>query len=274
MPTTQLPPRPLRVGTGRDRTVRRVLVLIALACLVIAVGGLAARSIAAGIEQSRFSEVPSVLEVGAPSSLEVTTSVSDVTVRESDEVDQVTLALVEAGADTLPADPAPVRARWDRSTQHGTSRVDVQRPHLRATSDWFDDEDPDLLVLIPSDAAADLTLAVRVDVGDLTAEGSLAGLDLRSTTGNIDADGVSASGSIAAHTEVGDIDLALDDGGAREISARTTTGDVDIALPCCETWDVDARSDEGSTDVDAGIRGEGSALRARTDFGDLSVSRR
>jgi hypothetical protein len=49
---------------------------------------------------------------------------------------------------------------------------------------------------------------------------------------------------------------------------------VDIALPCCETWDVDARSDEGSTDVDAGIRGEGSALRARTDFGDLSVSRR
>ncbi|MBK0330623.1 DUF4097 family beta strand repeat protein [Brachybacterium sp. MASK1Z-5] len=274
MPTAQLPPRPLPEGTGRDRTMRRVLVLLAVVCLVLTAGGLAARSIAAGIEQSRFPEAPAVLAVGSPSSLEVTSSVSDVTVRVSDEVDQVTLALVEQGTDTVPADPAPVKARWVRSTHDGTLRVDVQRPRLEATSNWFDDEDRDLLVLVPPDIAPDLSLAVKADVGNLSAQGALAGLDLRTRTGDVDADGVSASGSVAARTDIGDIDLALDEDGAHEVSARTTTGDVSIALPCCETWDVDARSEEGSTDVDAGIRGEGAALRARTDIGDVSVTRR
>lgn len=274
MPTTQLPPSPLPEGTGRDRTMRRLLVIIALACLVLAVGGLAARSIASGMEQSRFSEVPAVLPVGTPSSLEVTSSVSDVTVRESDEVDQVTLALVDPGTDTVPSDPAPVKARWDRSSQHGSLRVDVQRPRLSATTSWFDDDQRDLLVLVPKADAEGLSLSVAVDVGDVSAQGSLAGLDLRSTTGDIDADVVSAKGSVAARTDIGDIDLALGEGGAKEVSARTTTGDVSVAVPCCETWEVDARADQGSTDVDAGIRGEGSVLRARTDIGDISISRR
>lgn len=274
MPTTQLPPRPLSEGTGRDRTMRRVLVILAVVCLVLTAGGLAARSIAAGVEQSRFPEAPAVLAAGAPSSLEVTSSVSDVTVRVSDEVDQVTLALVEQGTETVPADPAPVRARWVRSMHDGTLRVDVQRPRLKTTSSWIDDEQRDLLVLVPPSAAPDLSLAVKVDVGDLSAQGALAGLDLRTITGDIDADGVSAHGSVAARTDVGDIDLALDEAGAQGVTARTTTGDVSVSLPCCETWSVDARAQEGSTDVDAGIRGEGAPLSVRTDIGEVSVSRR
>jgi hypothetical protein len=275
MPTTQLPPRPLPRTGGSDRTVRVILVVVAIAAVLVSIGGLAARSVASSIESSTFSEVPSRFEAGTPEDLTVTTDVADVRVMVTDEVDTTTLALVEPGTSSLSTGTDQVRARWERTGDpDATESVTVRRPAVGGPAFWLDDEDRDLLVAVPRDDAQDLSLRVRTSVGEVEAGGGFDALDLRSDTGDIDAQDVSTTGDLRAATDVGDIRMALAEDGAREIRSTTSTGDIDIEVPCCDRWEIDADSSAGDVDVESSIRGEGSPLVARTDLGEVRIGRR
>lgn len=288
-PGRRLSPRP-----EDDRPWRIALVLLASAVVALILLGLALASTSAWASARGFSPVPATTALGTPASLTVTADVADVQVRSSNEVDQVTLALVEDGADELPAPGTEVRARLTQQGGSADPVLDVRQPHRFSTLPWGPGS-LDLLLLVPTGHT--LSLDLTTEVGGIRAEGDFAALAVRSDVGDIRLSSVSAPGGLVARSEVGELDIELgapaaatidvtagvgdvalqlpaDAGGA--VSVTSEVGEIDITAPGSGTWDIDASSELGTTDVDPSLRGTAQdigSITATSEVGDVHLHR-
>lgn len=288
-PGRRLSPRP-----EDDRPWRIALVLLASAVVALILLALALASTSAWASARGFSPVPATTALGTPASLTVTADVADVQVRASDEVDQVTLALVEDGADELPAPGTEVRARLTQQGGSADPVLDVRQPHRFSTLPWGPGS-LDLLLLVPTGHT--LSLDLTTEVGGIRAEGDFAALAVRSDVGDIRLTSLSAPGGLVAHSEVGELDIELgapaaatidvtagvgdvalqlpaDAGGA--VSVTSEVGEIDITAPGSGTWDIDASSELGTTEVDPSLRGTAQdigSITATSEVGDVHLHR-
>lgn len=288
-PGRRLSPRP-----EDDRPWRIALVLLASVVVALILLALALASTSAWASGRGFSPVPATTVLGAPASLTVTADVADVQVRSSDEVDQVTLALVEDGASELPEPGTEVRARLSRQGGAADPVLDVRQPHRFSTLPWGPGS-LDVLLLVP--VGHTLSLDLTTEVGGIRAEGAFETLGVRSDVGDIQLGSVSAPGGLSARSEVGGLDIGLsapapatidvtagvgdvalrlptDAGGV--VSVTSDVGGIDITAPGSGTWDIDASSELGTTEVDQSLRGTAQdigSITATSELGDVQLHR-
>lgn len=289
------PPRRLVPSPGRDRPWRRGIVLAGSAVMALAVLVLAAATTATWWNGRLFGDVPATTVLGTPSSLQLTSSLGDVRVQSSDEVDQVTLSLVAPGT-TVPATAdETARALVERSGGSSSASVRVSQPESFSTWPGTDDS-RDVLLLVPSGHELDLDL--RSDVGDVVAEGVFGSLRVQADVGDVHLGPVAATeevsvtadvGSIEAEiaapgpaavdlsSSIGDVALQLPADAGGTVGAVTELGDVRIAVAGTSTWEVESRSAYGEVTVDPDLHGtQGEAagtLTAVTETGDVTLTR-
>lgn len=291
------PGRRLTPSPGRDRRWRVATVLIGSAVVLLLVLGLAAASVATWAASRGFTEIPATTTLGTPTSLTLTTSHGTVRVRQSADVDEVTLALVEPGSASLPAPEEQVRARIARGGDEAVPTLAVRQPQ-RFTGfglPWLGGP-RDLLLLIP--AGHELSLDVQAQHGDVIAEGRFTALRARTDVGSLQLGPVTAPNGLTARAGVGDIDLELGAPAPRTLDVVADVGDVTVLLPAEATgrvsiaadvgdvevtapgsvrWEVHAQSETGHVQVAPGFRatdGDGDAtLTVTSDVGDVTVTR-
>lgn len=289
------PPRRLEPSPERDRPWRRGVVIAGGAVVLLVVLALAASTAATWWNGRSFGEIPATSELGAPDSLRLTSTLGDVRVQTTEEVDQVTLSVVAPGT-TVPAPAAEqVRARLDRSGTSAAITLTVSQPESFSTWPGLDDT-RDVLVLVP--AGHELDLDLRTQVGDVVAEGAFGSLEVRSDVGDVHLGPVTAAEGVGVTTDVGGIEAEITAPGPSAVDLATTVGDISLQLPSdasgqvdavselgdvrieaggTSTWLVETRSDFGEMTVDPGLRGTGAeaagTLRAVTETGDVTLTR-
>jgi hypothetical protein len=289
------PPRRLVPSLERDRPWRRGVVLAGSAVMLLVVLVLAAATTATWWNGRQFAEVPATTALGTPASLQLTSRIGDVRVQPSEEVEQVTLSLVDPGT-TVPA-PAgqEVRARLERSGTDAAPTVTVSQPE--SFSAWPGaDESRDVLVLVPAGHVLDLDL--RSDVGDVVAAGDFGSLAVRSDVGDVHLGPVSASKELGISTDIGGIEAEIVSPGPAAVDVTSTLGDVSLQLPAdasgpvgvvselgdvrialagTSTWQVEIRAELGEVSVDPDLHGTGAeavgTLTAVSETGDVTHTR-
>jgi Putative adhesin len=295
------PPLPVQPGRrlspdpGEDRRWRRAVTLVGGAFLVVLLLSLAGLTTANLLTARSFSEVPATVELGTPTSLAVTSDVADTRILQSAEVDQVTIALVDGDATSLPPDGTEARARIDRSGNAQAPAIDVRQPEGHGAVPWLD-ERRDVLILVPE--GHELALDLSTSVGDIRADGEFSALDVSTEVGEVQLapvtapDGLQvtselggieielagqAPSTVSATSSVGDIDLLLPSDAGGAVTATSELGDVQVAAPGSGRWTVDAQAELGELAVDASLEGaDGAALGTLTvssEIGDVVVTR-
>lgn len=287
-PGRRLSPRP-----KDDRPWRIALVVIASTVIALILLALTLSTTSAWAAGRGYSPIPATTELGTPASLTLSADVADVQVRSSNEVDQVTLALVEDGTSELPAPGTEVRARLSRQGGAADPVLDVRQPDRFSLLPWGPGQH-DLLLLVP--LGHTLRLDLTTAVGGIRAEGAFEALAVRSDVGDIHLGSVTAPGGVTAQSEVGELDIELsapaasvdvtagvgdaalrlpaDAGGV--VSVTSDVGEIDITAPGSGTWDVAASSELGATEVDPSLRGTAQdigTITATSELGDVHVHR-
>lgn len=291
-----LPGQRLIPSPERDRPWRVLTVLLGSAVMLLLVSGLALATGASWASGRGYSEVSATTGLGTPSSLSLTNETGSVRVLPSEEVDEVTLALVDPGATALPAPQETVRARITRGVDAQGSTAAVSQPQRFNGLPWADPAARDLLLLVPvgHEMSLDLhaevgnvlvggefdTLDVRADVGDLVL-GSLTvaeSLTATSDVGNIDIElASSAPATVDIDATVGDVALALPVDAGGDVAIFAEIGSVEVTLPGAARWEVTAESELGSVEVDPSLTGGNSAvqgtLTVTSELGGITVTR-
>ena len=267
------PAHPLPASRS-DRSWRAVLIVLALAMVAIVVSSLVGAAVLGRADRASFSPVAATQELGRPAAIVLTSDLGHVTVRTSDETEQVVLRLVDA-------DGALAEAPRARIAQHGTEHdaggiaVDVAQPGLGLSLPW-DEHGVDLELLVPSDLAATMPITATAEVGDLEVlGGSYADLALSSGAGDVTVSDAASSGQVSAAASLGDVELSLaPDAAVTGIDARSETGDVTVSVPGGRRYAVTATADMGEAATAPGIQDpQGPPLIARADMGSVSVTR-
>lgn len=256
-------------GPRRDRAWRAVLILIAAAMIVVAVGSVVGTAIVSAIDRSSYGQVPAVHDLGRPSALTLTSSVADVEVRTDPTETEVTLRLVDREGRS--GGTVPARVTVDE--QGGRTTVAVDQPSQ--IGPWPVEEARDLELVVPADLSPALDLDLRADVGDVTASGAFGALSVTSDVGDIRIPSLDTTGALSATASVGDVRIELvPDAAPAGIDVTADTGDVVLALPGSTVYRVTTVADIGTTSTGPGIAGTtGPLLTARADIGDVTISR-
>jgi hypothetical protein len=289
------PPRRLEPSPERDRPWRRGIVLAGGAVMLLVLLALAAATTATWWNGRHFAEIPATTGLGTPSALHLTSTLGDVRVQMSPDVEEITLSLVSPGT-TVPApDGEQVRARLERSDDAGASTLRVSQPENYST--WPGTSGTrDVLLLIPTDHELDLDL--DSEVGDVTAEGAFGSLDVQADVGDVHLGPVSAPQGLGVLTDVGDIEAELEAPGpaavdlcsslgnitlqlpadaSGPVGAETELGDVDVAVAGTSTWRIETSAGLGEVSVDPGLRGDDAeaagTLTLASETGDITLTR-
>lgn len=271
-PTTWMqPPRPL--GAGRtDALTRTMLLLLAVAMVVTSIGTLVWVAALTAVDRSDFGPLPSMTMLGRPTAITLHSGTAHVAVIPDPDATEAQLRLVDAhGALAERAQGTIV------STARGAGAVEVTvtQPGVGLTTPWSSGS-ADLELVLPTEVAASAPLTIQADTGDVrVAPGQFAALDVSADIGAIDLASVSTTGAVTATASEGDVHVAVAPGAQppAAIDAVSETGEVTVSVPGDALYAVEATADVGATDVEAGITGTGPRLRARTDVGDVTVSR-
>lgn len=288
-PGRRLSPRP-----EDDRPWRTVIVLIAAVVVGLTLLAFAAATTTSWMEGRSFSDVPATTELGAPTSLTLATGVADVRVLASSDVDQVTMALVDEGVTALPAPGTEVRARISQQGEAATPVLEVRQPERFAALPWLP-ERLDILVLVPVGHA--LALDLTTEVGDVRADGDFSAVSVRTEVGDIRLAPVSAPGGLTVDSDVGDVEIELEDPAPATVDITTAVGNVDLLLPTdaggavtvtsdvgevditapgTGTWRLDASSELGTVEVDPSLTGGGDksgTLTVTSEVGHVTITR-
>ena len=132
LPGQQLTPTP-----DRDRPWRVLTVLLGSAVVLLLISGLTLATAASWATGRGYSEVAATTGLGTPTSLSLTSEVGSVRVLPSEDVDEVTLALVEPGATALPPPQETVRARITRGTDSQGATAVVSQPQRYSVLPWM-----------------------------------------------------------------------------------------------------------------------------------------
>lgn len=251
-------------GTRRWRTAVTVIAALVVSFALLALGAVSVTSWAV---QRSYQDVATTYELGAPDTLLLTTHVADVRVATSPDVDQVTLALVEAGTTAVPAAGDTVRARVDVTGSASQQSIEVSQPGMNRFGNLLG-EHREVLLLVPSGHLMDLEL--RADVGGIDASGAFTSLQVTSDMGDVHLSDIEAPDGITAHTETGEVDVAPAAPVPGGITVTSSLGDVDVTLPRDAEGDLTVRADVGEVQVTA----PGTARRvvqATSDMGAVSV---
>lgn len=289
------PPRRLEPSPERDRPWRRGIVLAGGAVMLLVLLALAAATTATWWNGRHFAEIPATTELGTPSALQLTSTLGDVRVQMSPDVEEITLSLVSPGT-TVPApDGERVRARLERSEAGGTSTLQVSQPENYST--WPGTSGTrDVLLLVPADHELDLDLLS--EVGDVTAEGTFGSLDVEADVGDVHLGPVTAPQGLAVLTDIGDIEAELEAPGpaavdlssslgsitlqlpadaSGPVGAETALGDVEVSVAGTSTWRVETSAGLGEVSVDPGLRGPedeaAGTLTLASETGDITLTR-
>jgi hypothetical protein len=289
------PPRRLGPSPERDRAWRLGIGVAGGAVLLAVVLFLGAATTATWWNGRQFAEIPATAGLGAPEALQLTSTVGDVRVQSSPDVVEVTLSLVAPGTTVPAADGEQARALLEHGGGGETTTVRVSQPENYST--WPGTGCArDVLLLVPEDL--DLDLELRSELGDVTAEGTFAALDVDADIGEVHLGPVSAPqgvrvsadlGGIEAElvapgpsavdlsSSLGDITLRLPADASGPVGAASELGDVEISAAGTSTWQIETSAELGTEDVDPGLRGtEDEAvgtMTAATDTGDITITR-
>ncbi|MGO1225345.1 hypothetical protein ACT3SQ_11235 [Brachybacterium sp. AOP42-C2-15] len=274
-----LPGQRLTPSPDRDRPWRALTVLLGAIIVLLMVGGLAVTSVANWASGRGYSEISTTTGLGTPASLNLASLMGTIQVLPSDDVDEVTLALVEPGTTGLPSPRDTTPARLIHDTDPTGATVTVQQPQSHLGWPWTD-RTRDLLLLVPSDL--ELSLAIDAGVGDVVVDGDFSALDVRTDVGNVVLGPLGVTDALTVSSEVGDVDIELESPAPADaqitaavgyvdlqlptdsrgsISITAELGDVMVTAPGTTRWHIDADSDLGSVSVDPG-------LTAGSDAGD------
>ncbi|GAA4524755.1 hypothetical protein GCM10023160_16780 [Brachybacterium paraconglomeratum] len=290
-----LPGERLIPSPGRDRPWRVLTVLLGASVVLLLVGGLAVASAANWAAGRGYTEIASTAGLGSPASLRLDSMMGTVQVLPSDDVDEVTLALVEPGATGLPSPQDTTPARLTQNTDSaGTTWVTVAQP--QSTVGWpWDDRTRDVLLLVPS--GLELSLGIDAGVGDVLVDGTFHALEVRADVGNVVLEPLSVSDTLTVSSEIGEVEIELespapaiteitaavgnvslqlptDSSGALDIVSNL--GDVSVTAPGTTRWQVDADSELGQVWVDPGVAagaGDDGTLSVTADLGDITIER-
>ncbi|MGO1389567.1 MULTISPECIES: DUF4097 family beta strand repeat-containing protein [Brachybacterium] len=291
------PGRRLNPSRQGDRPWRLVITLLGGIVLLLMLLFLVAYSTTSWLDGRRYADVPATTGLGSPSSLTLSSDVGNVNVVHDADVDDVTLALVENGEISLPAEGDVTRAEITQRGGDSSKTVTVKQPQGPAAVPW-DQPGRDLLLLIPDGHG--MALTVTAGVGDVDIDGTFSTLEVTADVGDVSLDSVEAPDGVAVTTSVGgadidlagselstvdvtssvgDVDVVLPDDAGGTVTVRTSMGTIDVEVPGSEPWDVEARSDVGEARVDPDLtRGADSSsalgtLTATSDIGDVTITR-
>lgn len=290
-----LPGQRLTPSPDRDRPWRVLTVLIGVSAVLLMVGGLAVASAANWAAGRGYTEIAATTGLGTPSSLSLASVTGSLRVLPSDDVDEVTLALVEPGATGLPSPQDTTPARLTHGTDAAGPTVTVQQPQSHAGWPWTD-RTRDVLLLVPS--GLELSLVVDAGVGDVLVDGEFSALDVRSDVGDVVLGSLGVTEALTVTSEVGDVDIELESPAPADTEIRAAVGNVDLQLPTDSSgsititselgdvivtapgttrWHVDAVSELGSVQVDPGLAdgsgtGDGT-LTVTSDVGEITIER-
>ncbi|WP_114856006.1 DUF4097 family beta strand repeat-containing protein [Brachybacterium sp. YJGR34] len=261
-PARRLSPDPRKDGPWR-------VVVIVIAALVIGtmVLGAVAASTVRWLDHRSFEEVAATTELGLPASLTLTSGAANVRVLESADAEQVTVALVEEGATAVPETGTEVRARVTQQGRASDPVLDVRQPR-HYTSFPGQLSARDLLILVPS--GHELALDLTTEVGDIRAEGTFTSLDIGTDVGSVRLTPVSAPEGLTVRSDVGQIEVEVEDPAPGRIEVTGAVGDVDLLLPADAGGEVLAASDLGEVSVSAPGTGRWE-VEATAELGDLRV---
>lgn len=290
-----LPGERLTPSPTRDRPWRVLTVLLGASVVLLMVGGLAVASATNWAAGRGYAEIAATTGLGTPASLSLASALGTLRVLPSDDVDEVTLALVEPGTTGLPSPQDTTPARLTHETDAAGATVSVHQPQSHLGWPWTD-RTRDVLLLVP--AGLELSLVIDAGVGDVLVDGEFSALDVRTDVGDVVLGPLGVSDSLSVSSEVGDVDIALespapaeteitavvgyvdlqlptDSGGS--ISITTELGDVIVTAPGTTRWQIDAVSDLGSVQVDPGVAagsdtGAGT-LAVTSDVGEITIGR-
>lgn len=117
------------------------------------------------------------------------------------------------------------------------------------------------------------TVRVESGSGDISAEGNLGALDLRSGSGDVDATNVTAR-TVTARVGSGDIDLGLAN-APDAVTIEAGSGDVDVQVPEGSSYNTDVSTGSGDEDNTLGDTDTAArTLQVRAGSGDVELGRR
>ncbi|MFC5296871.1 MAG: DUF4097 family beta strand repeat-containing protein [Brachybacterium tyrofermentans] len=261
------PGRRLSPSPQGDRSWRLLITLLGAIVLLLLLLGLTAVSVSSWLTTRSFSEIPATTGLGTPSALELTNDLGDVHVLRSADVDEVTLAFVEEGSTTLPADGATAQASIDRTGGADAPSIAVRQPGGPAVIPWENDT-RDLLLLVPNDL--DLSLDLTSTVGDVDATGSFSSLAVASEVGDVRLASVAAPGGLTVTSDVGDVEVELEGPTPDAVEVTTSVGNADLLLPVDASGDVAVSSELGDVYLTAPGTTQWS-VTASTELGERSV---
>ena len=289
------PPRRLEPSPERDRPWRRGIVLAGGAVMLAVVLALGAATTATWLDGRHYAEIPATTGIGAPTALLLTSTVGDVRVQSSPDVEEVTLSFVAPGTTVPAADAEQVRALLEHGGGGELTTLQVSQPENFST--WPGTGGArDVLLLVPEDLELDLDL--RSELGDVTAEGTFAALEVQAEVGDVHLGPLSAAQGVGVSTDIGaieaelvapgptavdlssslgDISLQLPADASGPVGAVTELGDVEIAAAGTSTWRIESSAELGSESVDPGLRGPAGeavgTLTVATETGDITLTR-
>lgn len=290
-----LPGQRLTPSSDRDRPWRVLTVLLGSAVVLLLVSGLALATGASWASGRGYSEVAATTGLGTPSSLSLTNETGSVRVLPSEEVDEVTLALVDPGATALPAPQETARARITQGADAQGSTAAVSQPR-RFNGLPRADPARDLLLLVP--VGHEMSLDLHAEVGNVMVDGEFDTLDVRADVGDLVLGSLTAAESLTAMTDmgsidielaspapatvdieaaVGDVELALPVDAGGEVAILAELGSVEVTLPGAARWEVNAESELGSVEVDPSLTGGTGAvqgtLAVTSELGGITITR-
>ena len=301
MPAPPPPSRPLIVPAHRvapsptaDRRLRRVTTWVGAVIVLVVVLGLAALTTATWLAGRGYSPTPAVTGLGRPPALTLTSTVGDVRVLTSPDVEELTLALVAPGAGSPPSGDPAVPATLTRTQDAEGTTVAVRQPSRTLGPPWGDGA-RDVLVLVPTDL--ELALEVSTDVGDVVVEAAVTSLVAHSEVGDLALGPLSVPGGVRASSAYGDIELALvggdvavdltaetgdvaltlPEGAGGRVSIAAALGDVRVAAPGTARWTVRADSALGDVRIAAGVEAPAEdaagTMTVEAELGTVSIAR-
>lgn len=289
------PARRLSPSPGPDRSWRVILTVLGALVMALVLAALVTSSVVSWAVNRGFTEVPSTTALGTPSSLTLTTDVADIRVVHSEQVSEVSVALVPSDATTLPPDDAQARAKVDVNGGDDAPIVEVRQPYSDGPVPWTS-EVHDLLVVVPEGHGIDLDLTSNVgdiraqgdftslsatsNVGEilLTAVGAPRGVHAASDIGNVELDLAGpVPGGVEVTSNVGDVEVRLAPEATGDLTITTDVGNATVEAPGTGRWSVDATSDVGDVQTDTDLRdAEGpisGRMTIRASVGDVTVTR-
>lgn len=252
------------------RAWRPVLIVLASLLVLAVVSSVATISLVSWRHRADFPPISATWPLGTPTSIELSTSVGAIRVIRSADAQGVSLALVRPGTepDRIPDALDAARAKVAVDSHGSTTKVHVEQPYLDGPVPW-EDSTRDLLLVLPEDHAAALTLTTRA--GSLSVEGGYQSIRATTNAGPIELKDVSAAEGIVARTDAGEVQVGLAPGATRSVTASSSVGDIAIDLTADAVTDVDARADVGDVSVAAPGR-QNLSVQATSDTGEVAVA--